>query len=59
MSWYSDKERFDEYDPPFCRDCTKDTDKAACDRCFSGHFEGEEDDDEDEEGEEDENDGGQ
>lgn len=39
MSWYSDGERFDEYDPPYCERCTRDTDYDMCQRCMQRHDE--------------------
>lgn len=42
MSWYSDGERFDEYDPPYCRNCKGGNSKEECDRCQKQH-EGKED----------------
>jgi len=44
MSWYSDKERFNEYDDPYCiwksnasgGKCGNS--KAECDRCMSDHI---------------------
>lgn len=29
MSWWSDGEPFDEYDPPYCRDCNL----SNCENC--------------------------
>lgn len=34
MSWHSDRERFDEYDPPYCRRCKGGNSKEECDRCI-------------------------
>ena len=34
MSWYSDGEPFDEYDPPYCRYCNmSDVSYEICKRC--------------------------
>ena len=43
MSWYSDRERFDEKpDPPYCRNCKSTAfSKEACDRCIQRHEEDE------------------
>ena len=37
MSWYSDKERFNEYDPPYCKNCKRGFTKKECDRCVADH----------------------
>ena len=29
MSWWSDNEKFDEYDPPYCKGCNS----SNCERC--------------------------
>lgn len=50
MSWYSDGERFDEYDPPWCKNCEGGESKEQCDKCYERHMEEEEEHD-DEEGE--------
>lgn len=44
MSWYSDKERFNEYDPDWCvrRNCQKGFSKEECDRCIRLHEQTEE-----------------
>ena len=36
MSWYSDGEPFNEYDPEYCERvrCTRSTGKEYCDRCI-------------------------
>ena len=47
MSWYSDKEKFDEYDPDWCIGCTRDTDYYKCKRCCELHEELDIDEDED------------
>ena len=46
MSWYSDGEPFDEYDPPFCEGCTRGFTKEECDACVAMHLDAEEDEDE-------------
>lgn len=33
MSWYSDKEPFDEYDYPWCKHCDGGESKEECDKC--------------------------
>lgn len=44
MSWYSDKERFNEHDDPYCvwkSNATKGRcgqTKAECDRCMAEHI---------------------
>ena len=44
MNWYSDKERFDEYDDPYCIWKSKllggkcGNSKAECDRCMKNHI---------------------
>lgn len=47
MSWYSDGERFDEYDPPYCKNCKRGFTKKECDFCQELH-EQEEEESEDE-----------
>lgn len=45
MSWYSDREPFDEYDPPYCKNCTRGAsyeECAACERMHNKAEEGEE-----------------
>lgn len=37
MSWWSDGERFDEYDPDYCAGCTRGFTKEECDRCMKRH----------------------
>ena len=37
MSWYSDGEPFDEYDPPYCAGCQKYTNESYCCRCRKEH----------------------
>lgn len=38
MSWYSDGEVFDEYDPPYCKYCRRtNLTKAMCDECVKRH----------------------
>lgn len=39
MSWYSDKERFDEHDPPYCEGCTRYDDDNYCRQCRKWHEE--------------------
>lgn len=39
MSWYSDGERFDEYDPPWCENCTRGNSYEECERCCARHME--------------------
>lgn len=45
MSWYSDGEHFDEYDPPYCEHCSGGTSYEECQACARRH---EEDEGEDE-----------
>lgn len=45
MSWWSDGEKFDEYDPPWCRYCEGGNSKAQCDACTKRHLNDKEDDD--------------
>lgn len=33
MSWWSDKEKFDEYDPPQCEFCKRGNSYDECERC--------------------------
>ena len=37
MSWYSDGEKFDEYDDPYCiwRKCEGGESKEECERCLA------------------------
>jgi len=42
MSWYSDGEPFNEYDPPYCENCTRGYSKQECDWCKKMHLEFEE-----------------
>lgn len=39
MSWYSDGERFDEFDPEWCErsGCPGGNSKEECDRCIARH----------------------
>lgn len=47
MSWYSDGEPFDEYDPPYCKNCKRENlTKAKCDKCVKMHEEEESEEDE-------------
>lgn len=39
MSWYSDGEPFNEYDPPYCENCEGGNSKAECDACAARHLE--------------------
>ena len=40
MSWYSDGEPFDEYDPPFCENCGREALSAEeCRICAAAHYE--------------------
>ena len=40
MSWYSDGEVFNEYDPPYCKYCKRiNLTKDKCDRCVQRHEE--------------------
>ena len=50
MGWYSDNEKFDEYDTPWCKTCEGGESKEQCDKCYERHMEEEEEHD-DEEGE--------
>ena len=38
MSWYSDGDPFDEYDPPWCRGCKGGHSYAECKRCCEYHL---------------------
>ena len=50
MSWYSDKERFNEYDPPYCERCRRtDTSYEVCNRCEQMHYEAEDEEEEEDE----------
>ena len=48
MSWWSDGDRFDEWDPPYCERCTRGFSKEECDRCVARHREAEWEEAEDE-----------
>ena len=37
MSYWSDGERFDEYDYPWCETCKGGESKAQCDACYKAH----------------------
>ena len=37
MSWWSDGERCDEYDYPWCETCKGSESKAQCDACYKAH----------------------
>ena len=39
MSWYSDGEPFDEYDPPYCEYCSGGTSYEECQACARRHEE--------------------
>ena len=39
MSWYSDGEKFNEYDPPWCENCTRGNSYEECKRCSEMHTE--------------------
>ena len=39
MSWYSDGEKFNEYDPPWCENCTRGNSYEECKRCCEMHSE--------------------
>lgn len=40
MSWYSDGERFNEYDPSYCERCRRtDVSYEVCERCERMHDE--------------------
>ena len=39
MSWWSDKEKFDEYDPPQCEFCKRGNSYDECERCKRLHDE--------------------
>ena len=39
MSWWSDREPFDEYDPPWCRNCEGGNSYEECKRCSERHRE--------------------
>lgn len=43
MSWYSDKEKYNEIpDSPYCKNCKRtDATKVICDRCVRMHEEDE------------------
>lgn len=50
MSWYSDGEHFDEYDPPYCERCRRtDVSYEVCKQCVRMHNEEDEEEDEEEE----------
>lgn len=38
MSWYSDKEPFDEFDPPWCKNCDGGDSYEQCKRCSEWHL---------------------
>ena len=37
MSWYSDGEGFNEWDPPFCSDCEGGESYEQCRKCMREH----------------------
>lgn len=37
MSWYSDKEPFNEYDPPYCKYCNGGSSYEECKNCKEEH----------------------
>lgn len=37
MSWYSDREPFDEHDPPYCKNCKGGNSYRECKRCEEQH----------------------
>lgn len=43
MSWYSDREQFNEYDPPYCAHCSGGNSYEECEACARRHEEEEED----------------
>lgn len=44
MSWYSDGDPFDEYDPPWCRGCEGGNSYEECKRCCERHMKEEQED---------------
>ena len=44
MSWYSDGEPFDEYDPPSCETCSGGNSYEECEACMRRNEEEEEED---------------
>ena len=44
MSWYSDGDPFDEYDPPWCRGCECGNSYEECKRCCERHMKEEQED---------------
>lgn len=45
MSWYSDREPFDEYDWPWCKHCKGGDSYEACRRCEDVYLRKDEDED--------------
>ena len=45
MSWYSDREPFDEHEPPYCAFCKGGTSYADCQACMREHEAEDEEDD--------------
>ena len=39
MSWWSDREPFNEYDPPWCKNCKGGNSYEECKRCTEWHRE--------------------
>jgi hypothetical protein len=39
MSWWSDKEPFDEHDPDYCKNCKGGNSYEECKRCAEWHDE--------------------
>lgn len=37
MSWWSDKDNFDEFDSPYCVDCSGSNSYEQCKRCQEEH----------------------
>lgn len=37
MSWWSDGEPFDEFDPPYCENCEGGDSYEECQRCVKWH----------------------
>ena len=37
MSWWTDREPFDEYDPPYCAECSGGNSYEQCKRCEEEH----------------------
>lgn len=41
MSWYSDREPFDEHDPDYCKNCDGGDSYEECRKCMKRHEEAE------------------